>query len=79
MSQQLLANQNMPTLRINVQGQAVTILQLLFNNFHGLQIKVDGIFGQETENAVKDFQGSRNLHLTGIVDFATWEALVNED
>ncbi len=79
MSEQLLANLNMPILRIKAQGEAVKILQLLFNNFHGLQIGVDGIFGQETENAVKDFQGSHNLPLTGIVDFATWEALANQE
>ncbi|MFA9462934.1 MAG: peptidoglycan-binding protein [Velocimicrobium sp.] len=32
----------------------------------------DGVFGPETEKAVKVFQGIFGLPQTGIVDFATW-------
>ncbi len=35
-------------------------------------IAVDGIFGPDTENAVKKFQNIFNLPVTGIVDFRTW-------
>ena len=35
-------------------------------------ITADGIFGPNTENAVKVFQGIFNLPQTGIVDFPTW-------
>ena len=36
----------------------------------------DGIYGQETINAINAFQNKYNLPPTGIADQATWEALV---
>lgn len=65
----------LPTLRKGSQGEPVYIVQLLLNNFHGLDIKTDAIFGQETENAIKDLQQSRHFSATGVVDKLTWEAL----
>jgi len=35
----------------------------------------DGIFGQVTERAVRDFQARSGLERTGVVDLATWKAL----
>ena len=35
-------------------------------------VTADGIYGQETANAVQTFQGIFNLPPTGIVDYATW-------
>jgi peptidoglycan hydrolase-like protein with peptidoglycan-binding domain len=35
-------------------------------------ISVDGIFGEQTQGAVRQFQRIFNLPVTGIVDFATW-------
>ena len=35
-------------------------------------IRVDGVYGSETANAVKTFQKIFNLPQTGEVDFATW-------
>ncbi len=37
----------------------------------------DGIFGDETEAAVRTFQDARSLPVTGIVDLATWNAIVD--
>ena len=39
------------------------------------QIAIDGIFGQSTENAVKDFQRLFELPITGTVDLATYDIL----
>lgn len=39
------------------------------------QIDVDGVFGVQTENAVKDFQRLFELPVTGRVDLATYDAL----
>lgn len=39
------------------------------------QIDIDGIFGQSTENAVKDFQRLFELPITGTVDLATYDIL----
>ncbi|NMG20768.1 peptidoglycan-binding domain-containing protein [Brasilonema bromeliae] len=79
MSGQALGTVNMPRLSKNSQGEAVKILQLLLDNFHGYSIAVDGIFGSNTENAVKDFQNSRDFvnDPPGVVGYQTWEALAN--
>ena len=36
------------------------------------KVAVDGIFGQKTANAVKQFQSIFNLPVSGIVDYPTW-------
>ncbi|MGH2414348.1 MAG: peptidoglycan-binding domain-containing protein [Microcystaceae cyanobacterium] len=79
MSGQAVGTVNMPRLSKNNRGDAVKILQLLLDNFHGYSIAVDGIFGQNTENAVKDFQNSRDFvnDPPGVVGYQTWEALAN--
>lgn len=41
------------------------------------QISVDGIFGQETYDAVLTFQNKNNLKVDGIVGRSTWNALQN--
>ena len=38
----------------------------------------DGIFGEDTRNAVISFQRRSNLPATGVVDLITWEAIVEE-
>ena len=56
-------------------GSKVKYIQeeLKFRGFY--QGKVDGIYGLQTEDAVKSFQASRNLALTGLVDEATLREL----
>jgi N-acetylmuramoyl-L-alanine amidase len=38
---------------------------------------IDGIFGQQTEDAVKKFQQDRSLVVSGVVDQETWNELVD--
>lgn len=40
-----------------------------------LKIKADGLFGLGTESAVKKFQSSKKLPVTGVVDYRTWKEL----
>ena len=48
------------------QGSDVTELQKLLNN-NGYSLDVDGIFGDNTQAAVKDYQQKNNLDVDGIV------------
>lgn len=56
---------------------AVRAAQQLLRNKYGYGIGVDGIFGQQTENAVRDFQSSHGLGVDGIVGPLTWQALIS--
>ena len=56
------------------QGSDVTELQKLLNN-HGYGLSEDGIFGDKTQEAVKDFQTKRGLSVDGIVGKNTWGSL----
>lgn len=56
------------------KNDTVTILQIKLKS-HGAKIEVDGDFGKNTEDAVKDFQRSRGLLVDGKVGDATWNAL----
>jgi len=42
------------------------------------RVPVDGIFDSDTERAVADFQRTRGLEDTGIVDKTTWDAIYKE-
>ena len=56
------------------QGSSVTELQKLLNN-NGYNLTVDGIFGSNTQAAVKDYQQKNSLAVDGIVGTNTWGAL----
>lgn len=42
-----------------------------------LGVKETGVFDDETWRAVKDFQASNDLDVTGLIDAKTWDALVS--
>ena len=56
------------------KGSDVTELQKLLNQ-NGYSLKEDGIFGDKTQAAVKDYQQKNNLSVDGIVGTNTWGAL----
>lgn len=60
----------MDTIKIGSKGDDVKKLQTL------LSVTSDGIFGKQTESAVKTFQQNHNLTVDGIVGNATWSALL---
>ncbi len=69
----------METIKIKSSGEKVTDIQrrlkLLGYNFG--RADIDGVFGKETENAVRKFQQDRGLVVTGVMDQETWQELVD--
>ena len=64
-----------PTLKKGSQGQDVVRLQNFLKS-QGYNVgKVDGIFGSQTESAVKAFQKSQGLSVDGIVGSKTWSKI----
>lgn len=63
-----------PTLRQGDSGAAVSELQQLLNA-KGINITVDGVFGNATRAAVVQFQQQNGLVADGIVGTQTWQAL----
>ncbi|MPM51618.1 hypothetical protein SDC9_98368 [bioreactor metagenome] len=69
-------------LRIGSSGMDVRTIQTQLNSISDNypmipKIKVDGIYGPKTANAVKTFQKIFYLPATGVVDFATWYKISN--
>ena len=64
-------------LTLGVSGSKVTQIQeqlnVIADAYPALpKVMVDGIYGKETQNAVRIFQGIFGLGETGIVDYPTW-------
>lgn len=66
---------NRPVLRLGDRGDAVRQLQERLKGLGFYNGPVDGIFGEQTETAVKQAQTDNNLTVDGIVGPATWGAL----
>jgi peptidoglycan hydrolase-like protein with peptidoglycan-binding domain len=64
-----------PLVRRGDQEHPVRTVQHLLRA-HEENVAVDGIFGAQTEAAVRAFQGSRGLAVDGIVGPQTWPALI---
>ena len=67
----------MRTIKIGPKSQYVKQMQELLNGI-GYSIKVDGNFGEISENAIKQFQFNKGLAPDGIVGKITWDALLED-
>ncbi|MCZ0903472.1 peptidoglycan-binding protein [Microcoleus sp. HI-ES] len=67
---------NFPVLRRRMRGAAVRDLQERLRAKGFLRVSADGVFGPETQAAVKAAQRQYQLPADGIVGRATWEALL---
>ena len=65
-----------PTVKLNSKNTYVMILQDALNNM-GRPLSIDGIFGNNTKNAVINFQRYYGLKADGIVGCQTWKKLVS--
>jgi predicted double-glycine peptidase len=63
-----------PTLKKGMRNDYVRLLQERLNK-KGYKIKADGIFGNETDGAVRAYQKSTGLVVDGIVGVKTWGKL----
>jgi peptidoglycan hydrolase-like protein with peptidoglycan-binding domain len=61
-----------PTLRTGSTGQAVRELQIALQETGNDPGTIDGIFGSQTEAAVRAFQAERGIGVDGIVGPITW-------
>ncbi|NJO59692.1 MAG: hypothetical protein HC836_15715 [Richelia sp. RM2_1_2] len=68
----------METLRVGSKGDSVRSLQLLLNQ-RGYTVDVDGVFGDESEDAIIDFQTKAKLNADGVVGEMTWNALLKNE
>lgn len=65
-----------PVLRKGSTGTSVRTLQrMLYNLGYRSVGTIDGIFGDKTDTAVRNFQSNYNLTVDGIVGPQTWDAL----
>ena len=65
----------MQILRYGSVGPAVAFSQLGLNRAGHLESAPDGIFGRQTQNAVRAFQASSGLKQDGIIGPKTWQLL----
>lgn len=64
-----------PQVKKGAKGNVTRLIQERLNSV-GFNISTDGIFGENTKNAVKVFQKNRGLTQDGIVGPNTWEWLL---
>ena len=70
-----MANPGQPTISLGASGDAVKRLERALRRTPNEGLAVDGVFGAQLENAVKEFQQGAGLTVDGIVGPATWAAL----
>ncbi|HWR44456.1 3D domain-containing protein [Sporomusa sp.] len=66
------------TLKLGMDGQDVTDLQVRLNDLGYNNITVDGVFGETTERAIKELQNAKNIDADGIVGQDTFQILLGD-
>jgi len=73
-------NPGLPTLSVSAKGGLSGGDLVVWAQEHlysaGQHISIDGGFGVQTQTAVRNFQSAHNLPVTGVIDSATWQALL---
>ncbi|TDQ40664.1 peptidoglycan-binding domain-containing protein [Aureibacillus halotolerans] len=76
----MIAPEHQPTLtqgRTGTYGNEVDFVQFTISQA-GFETEVDGVFGPDTKDKVKQFQAAHGLTADGIVGINTWVALFSE-
>ena len=69
---------NLPVLRLGMQGSTVKRLQQRLQAIGLFKNPIDGVFGLQTETAVKAAQRRYRLKPDGVVGSATWKVLARQ-
>ncbi len=75
-SRRVLSINTFPILRRGDRNAAVRVMQYLLED-RGMAVTIDGIFGPNTETAVKSFQADNGLQQDGIVGPQAWRGLAH--
>ncbi|WP_392530442.1 peptidoglycan-binding protein [Nostoc sp. C117] len=70
---------NRPTLQVGSQGERVSELQAALKILGFYSGAVDGVYAENTANAVSRFKQAAGLNPDGIVDATTWQRLFPKD
>jgi peptidoglycan hydrolase-like protein with peptidoglycan-binding domain len=70
---------SLPVLRLNSTGSVVKSVQQALSGAGFYNGAVDGVFGNRTVQAMKDFQAHSRLVADGIVGAKSWDALIKLD
>lgn len=74
---ELLSKKPDRTLRMGMKGKDVEWIQKALNKVSNSQIKIDGLFGNDTNVAVKSFQKKNYLSVDGVIGPKTWSLIRN--
>lgn len=67
---------DLPVLRIGMSGPAIARLQDRLRHLGFYEGEIDGVFGSQTQAAVRAAQANFDLEVDGVVGSATWRALL---
>jgi peptidoglycan hydrolase-like protein with peptidoglycan-binding domain len=70
-----MSNPGQPTISNGAEGNVVRRAQRGLHRTPDFEVVVDGMFGPNTEHAVKEFQEGDGLTVDGIIGPQTWNAL----
>lgn len=72
-----VAPEHQPILQHGSEGIWVEFVQVTLNH-SGFETEVDGLFGAQTDEQVRQFQSKHGLAVDGIVGVKTWTVMFNE-
>ena len=66
---------NTRILKRGAKGQLVELAQKRLNDLINADLKVDGVFGRKTGDAIKKFKSNYAMKVNRIIDKNTWKVL----